>query len=96
MYIHIGSDVAVRECEILGIFDLDGQTASPVTGAFLSREEKAGNLTVADASGLPKSFVYLTDKKKSCRRKKRGSHGRVILSCLSASALSGRAAIGQL
>jgi len=95
MYVHIGNDVAVREDEILGIFDLDGQTIPRTTGEYLRCVEKEGRLRMADVSGLPKSFVLLSPRR-SLRRAKRSRPESVILSCLSASALGGRASLGQL
>ena len=56
MYVGIGSDMAVRDRSIIGIFDLDNTTTSRHTRRFLSEAEQHG--VVIDVSGeLPKSFV---------------------------------------
>lgn len=56
MYVGIGGDMAVRDCSIIGIFDLDNTTTSRHTRRFLSEAEQHG--VVIDVSGeLPKSFV---------------------------------------
>ena len=34
MYVHIGSDRIVRLCDIVGIFDLDGEITTEDTGEF--------------------------------------------------------------
>ena len=56
MYVGIGGDMAVRDRNIIGIFDLDNTTTSRHTRRFLSEAEQHG--VVIDVSGeLPKSFV---------------------------------------
>lgn len=57
--IYLGGETTVPGERILGIFDMDTATVSPVTRKFLSRAQRAGNVkNVSD--DLPKSFV-LTD-----------------------------------
>ena len=60
MYISIGSDMAVREESIIGIFDLDNTTCSRNTRAFLSEAEKNGEV-VTVAEDLPKSFLLTSE-----------------------------------
>jgi len=55
MYISVGNDMAVREKEIIGIFDLDNTTTSKRTRAFLEQAEKEGGVVPCD--DLPKAFV---------------------------------------
>ena len=56
MYIPIGSDMSLRDRNIIGIFDLDNTTCSKHTRNFLSQAEQNGEVvTVAD--DLPKSFI---------------------------------------
>ena len=56
MYLSIGSDFAVRDRSILGIFDLDNSSWSKHTRGFLRRAEQQGEVvTITD--DLPKSFV---------------------------------------
>lgn len=42
MYVHIGSDRIVRLCDIVGIFDLDGEITTEDTGEFLKGADAAG------------------------------------------------------
>lgn len=56
MYLSIGSDFAVRDKSILGIFDLDNTSYSKHSRNFLKEAEKQGEVvTITD--DLPKSFV---------------------------------------
>ena len=59
MYLNIGSDMAVREKSIIGIFDLDNTTYSKRTVAFLNQAEKDGAIIPCD--DLPKSFVLTAE-----------------------------------
>ena len=52
MYLHLGSQMAVRDRAIIGIFDLDNTSSSKITRAFL---EQAALIDVSDE--LPKAFV---------------------------------------
>lgn len=60
MYIHLGSDMAVREKSILGIFDLDNTTCSKHTRNFLKQAEQSGQVIPA-GDGLPKSFLLTSE-----------------------------------
>lgn len=60
MYIHLGSDMAVREKSILGIFDLDNTTCSKHTRNFLSHAEKNGQV-ISAGDDLPKSFLLTSE-----------------------------------
>ena len=55
MYLSIGNDMAVRDCNIIGIFDLDNTSTSKRTREFLNRAEREGEVVPCD--DLPKSFV---------------------------------------
>ncbi|HAL63659.1 MAG: DUF370 domain-containing protein [Firmicutes bacterium] len=56
MYLHIGSDVAIKISDIIGIFDMDNTTVSAKTRAFLKKAQKSGE--IADVTeDLPKSFI---------------------------------------
>lgn len=59
MYLNIGSDMAVREHSIVGIFDLDNTSTSRRTREFLEMAEKQGQVVPCD--DLPKAFL-LTDE----------------------------------
>ena len=56
MYIPIGSDMSVRDTNIIGIFDLDNTTYSRHTRNFLARAEENGEV-ITVAEDLPKSFI---------------------------------------
>ena len=60
MYINIGSDMAVRDKTIIGIFDLDNTTCSKHTRNFLSQAEKNGEVVTA-TEDLPKSFLLTSE-----------------------------------
>ena len=60
MYIHIGSDMCVRDSSIIGIFDLDNTTCSKHTRNFLARAEQEGRV-VTVAEDLPKSFLLTSE-----------------------------------
>ena len=51
--------MAVREKNIIGIFDMDNTSTSKRTREFLSKSEKEGNVVPCD--DLPKSFVLTTE-----------------------------------
>ena len=75
MYLSIGSDLAVRDSSIIGIFDLDNTSTSKRTVEFLEKAEQEGQVVPCD--DLPKSFiltaeygmprVYLTEYFHPCR-----------------------------
>ena len=60
MYINIGSDMAVRDKTIIGIFDLDNTTCSKHTRKFLSEAEKNGEVVTA-TEDIPKSFLLTSE-----------------------------------
>ena len=59
MYLSIGNDMAVRDRNIIGIFDMDNTSTSKRTREFLSKAEKNGEVVPCD--DLPKSFVLTAD-----------------------------------
>ena len=59
MYLNIGSDMAVRDKSIIGIFDMDNTSTSKRTREFLSNAEKEGQVVPCD--DLPKSFVLTAE-----------------------------------
>ena len=59
MYLNIGSDMAVRDKSVIGIFDMDNTSTSKRTREFLARAEKAGEVVPCD--DLPKSFVLTAE-----------------------------------
>ena len=56
MYLHLGSDVAVRTADIVTVCDLDNASASHITRSFLRSAQEADRV-VNVAEDLPKSFV---------------------------------------
>lgn len=60
MYLSLGSDMAVRDTSIIGIFDLDNTTCSKHTRAFLRQAEEIGQV-VAAGEDLPKSFLLTSE-----------------------------------
>ncbi len=59
MYLDIGKDMAVRDKNIIGIFDLDNTSTSPRTREFLAGAEREGQVVPCDE--LPKSFVLTAE-----------------------------------
>ena len=59
MYLSIGNDMAVREKNIIGIFDLDNTSTSRRTREFLEKAEQEGQVVPCD--DLPKSFVLTSE-----------------------------------
>ena len=98
MYLHIGAETSVRDGELVGIFDLDGQMTTADTAAFLRAAEKQGITRAADEAGLPKCFLLLAEpqhNRAGWRRKKERKES-VLLSPISAAALSGRVRDGVI
>ena len=60
MYLSLGSDMAVRDTSIIGIFDLDNTTCSKHTRAFLRQAEENGQVVTA-GEDLPKSFLLTSE-----------------------------------
>ena len=60
MYLHIGGDAAVRDEDILAVFDMDNATASHITRAALRRAEREKKV-INTAEDLPRSFVLRSD-----------------------------------
>ena len=79
MFLHVGNNKNIRIRDIIGIFDTDNATLSPITRQDLARAEKNGMLDSARQE-IPKSFV-LYRTKEGCK---------ICFSQLSASSLWGR------
>ena len=79
MFLHVGNNKNIRIRDIIGIFDTDNATLSPITRQDLTRAEKNGMLDAARQE-IPKSFV-LYRTKEGCK---------ICFSQLSASSLWGR------
>ena len=59
MYLNIGSDMAVRDSSVIGIFDMDNTSTSRRTREFLAHAEKEGQVVPCD--DLPKAFVLTAE-----------------------------------
>ena len=59
MYLSIGNDMAVRDKNIIGIFDLDNTSTSKRTREFLEKSEQEGLVVPCD--DLPKAFVLTSE-----------------------------------
>lgn len=59
MYLSIGNDFAVRDKNVIGIFDLDNTSTSKRTREFLDRAEGSGEVVPCD--DLPKAFVLTSE-----------------------------------
>lgn len=58
MYIHIGNGEAVREKDIIGIFDLEIATTMRTTGDFLRvAAEEEFTVSITEPGEMPKSFI---------------------------------------
>ena len=62
MFLHLGSDMVVKENEIIGIFDLDNTSSSKLTQDFLRNSTKNEEVINVSEEDLPKSFV-VTERK---------------------------------
>lgn len=78
MYLNIGNDMAVRDKNIIGIFDMDNTSTSKRTREFLDKAETEGQVVPCD--DLPKSFILTAEY----------GFDRVYLTTLSASTLEKR------
>ena len=88
----LGAGVSVPTEEILGIFDMDTATVSPITKKFLNTAQKRGCVSVAGEE-LPKSFVVRAEVQRlSPNRNKndRQPGEQVVLSQFAPTTLVGR------
>ena len=56
IYLNVGAGKSIRENDIIGIFDMDTATVSPITRKLLSEADKA-HLTESPSLEIPKSFI---------------------------------------
>ncbi len=62
MYLFLGSDTAVPEQSVIGVFDLDNTTVAKSTREFLARAEREKRV-VTVAEDLPRSFCVTGDER---------------------------------
>ena len=86
MYLHLGSGVTIPAADIVGIFDLDNASTSPITRSFLRYAEAEG-MVISVGEDLPKSIVVCCPA---------GSWQRLYLSPLNSATLLGRLEGGGL
>ena len=82
MYLHVGNNKIIRERDIIGIFDTDMSTLSPVTRKFLADAQKK-NAVVSAKNEIPKSFVLYYEN----------GEIKICFSQISSTALVGRSEI---
>ena len=86
MYLHLGSNISVPTGDIVGIFDLDNSSTSPITRSFLRSAEEEG-MVINVGEELPKSIVVCCPQ---------GSWQRIYISPLSSATLLKRLESGGL
>lgn len=59
MYVHLGSDTVVRDCDIIGIFDIENTSVGRITKEYLSASGKRKSACYVSYD-MPKSFVVST------------------------------------
>ncbi len=64
MYLHAGNNKNIKISDIVGIFDTDTATVSPITKRYLSEAEKKGE-TVTLSYELPKAFILTSRQNKN-------------------------------
>ncbi|MBO5981841.1 MAG: DUF370 domain-containing protein [Clostridia bacterium] len=56
MFVNLENDISIKKSEIIGIFNMDTATVSPVTKEFLSFAEKERKIIYA-GKRMPESFI---------------------------------------
>ena len=64
MYLNIGTEVLIKNKDILGIFDLDNTTVKQATREYINTAEKNGECIYVSIEELPKSFIVATKENK--------------------------------
>ncbi len=59
MYVYLGSDTVVRNCDIIGIFDIEKTSVGKITKEYLSASGKRRSACYVSYD-MPKSFVAAT------------------------------------
>ena len=86
IYLNVGAGKSIKEKDVIGIFDMDTSTVSPVTRKLLSIAEKEKR-TESPSYEIPKSFILY-----------RAENGetKVCFSQFSSSSLFGRMGNGNV
>ena len=87
----LGSGVSLQNEDILGIFDMDTATVSPVTKKFLNKAQRRGEVSIA-GDELPKSFVVAAERPRLTvgKKEQKSAETKVILSQFAPNTLVGR------
>lgn len=104
MYLHIGKDIAVKEEDVVGLFDLDTTSASKRGREFLHKAQKAKlTYSICARGELPKSFALVakanTVKRRRQPKKKKlkwVDQDKIFIAQVSSSTLLKRAHTGPL
>lgn len=64
MYLNIGTEVLIKNKDILGIFDLDNTTVKQATREYINKAEKNGECITVSFEELPKSFIVTTENER--------------------------------
>lgn len=64
MYLNVGTEIMIKDKDILGIFDLDNTTVSKATREYINIAEKNGECITVSIEDLPKSFIVTTENNK--------------------------------
>jgi len=83
MYLFLGQNTVIRARDIIGVFDLDNTSTSPITKAFLKKAQRVGKIVEVSPGELPKSFVVCQGREQI--------QSRVYLSQISSATLRKRA-----
>lgn len=86
IYLNVGSGKSIREKDIIGIFDMDTSTVSPITRKLLSEADKQKR-TETPSYEIPKSFVIY---------KAENGETKVCFSQFSSASLFGRMGKGNI
>ena len=57
MYLFLGQETVVKKGDIIGVFDLDRASTSPLTKQYLAGAQKQGRIVDVSPGELPTSFV---------------------------------------
>lgn len=86
IYLNVGAGKSIREKDIIGIFDMDTSTVSPITRRLLSEADRA-RLTESPSYEIPKSFILYRAE---------GGEMKVCFSQFSSASLLGRTEKGNV
>ena len=86
IYLNVGSGKSIREKDIIGIFDMDTSTVSPITRKLLSEADKQKR-TETPSYEIPKSFIVY---------KAENGETKVCFSQFSSASLFGRMGKGSV